>query len=81
MKENQDDSLVQYLQITNQQDPGHQKNEGINYSPDAIEVDNELEKTADYEINGHTTEKITDDEPFWETDGKPTEESEDDNIF
>ena len=81
MKENQEDSLVQYQPIINQQDPGHQKNEGINYSPDAIEVDNEVEKTADYEINRHTIEKITDEKPFWETDGKPTEESEEDNIF
>ena len=81
MKENQEDSLVQYQPIINQQDPGHQKNEGINYSPDAIEVDNELKKTADFEINGHAIEKITDEEPFREADGEHTEESEDGNIF
>ena len=81
MKENQEDSLVQYQPIINQQDPGHQKNEGINYSPDAFEVDNELEKTADYEINRPTIEKITDEEPFRGADGEPTEESEDGDIF
>ena len=81
MKENQEDSLVQYQPIINQQDPGHQKNEGINYSPDAIEVDNELKKTADFEINGHAIEKITDEEPFRGADGELTEESEDGNIF
>ena len=44
MKEDQEDTLGQNLLIFNQQDPGNQKNEGINYSPDAFEIDNELEK-------------------------------------
>ena len=81
MNKNIEDSMVQSLLIINQQDPGYQKNEGVNHSSDAIEVDNELEKTADYEINDHIAEKITDDDSYWEMDGKVTEKSEDDNIF
>ena len=44
MKEDQEESLGQNLLIFYQQDLGNQKNEGINYSPEAFEIDNELEK-------------------------------------